>query len=286
MRTVVVTGAASGIGRATKELLESRGERVIGVDLHDSDVVVDLTTQAGPARAGRRGPRAQRRHDRRDRGDRRPDQLRARRTSRSTTSGRSPRWRVCARCSPGRRHRAPSSRPRWPACCRTTTSWSTCAWRTTRTPPSTGPTKLVETGLGDQLYATSKVALSRWVRRSAPADDWAGSRHPAERDRPGDRPDADDRAHARHPEKRERLAAQVPMPLVGFMEASAPAGPARVAAQRGEHPPVRPGRLHRRGRRRRDPRRLDLVSRTRQGRVATQSSSAGHCRAQCAETIS
>jgi NAD(P)-dependent dehydrogenase (short-subunit alcohol dehydrogenase family) len=43
-RTSVVTGSASGIGRATRELLENRGERVIGVDLHDADVTVDLTT--------------------------------------------------------------------------------------------------------------------------------------------------------------------------------------------------------------------------------------------------
>ena len=33
MRTYLVTGAASGIGKATKELLESRGNQVIGVDL-------------------------------------------------------------------------------------------------------------------------------------------------------------------------------------------------------------------------------------------------------------
>ncbi|GIF24365.1 NAD(P)-dependent dehydrogenase (short-subunit alcohol dehydrogenase family) [Actinoplanes tereljensis] len=46
-RTSVVTGSASGIGKATKELLESRGERVIGVDLHDADIEVDLTTAAG-----------------------------------------------------------------------------------------------------------------------------------------------------------------------------------------------------------------------------------------------
>lgn len=49
-RTAVVTGAASGIGRATAQLLESRGERVIGVDLHDADVTVDLSTPEGRER--------------------------------------------------------------------------------------------------------------------------------------------------------------------------------------------------------------------------------------------
>jgi NAD(P)-dependent dehydrogenase (short-subunit alcohol dehydrogenase family) len=48
-RTFVVTGAASGIGKATRELLIERGEKVIGVDLHDADVTVDLSTVAGRA---------------------------------------------------------------------------------------------------------------------------------------------------------------------------------------------------------------------------------------------
>jgi NAD(P)-dependent dehydrogenase (short-subunit alcohol dehydrogenase family) len=48
-RTSVVTGSASGIGNATKEVLECRGERVIGVDLHDADITVDLATAAGRA---------------------------------------------------------------------------------------------------------------------------------------------------------------------------------------------------------------------------------------------
>ena len=48
-RTYVITGAASGIGKATKELLESRGSTVIGVDLHDADVAADLTTAEGRA---------------------------------------------------------------------------------------------------------------------------------------------------------------------------------------------------------------------------------------------
>jgi NAD(P)-dependent dehydrogenase (short-subunit alcohol dehydrogenase family) len=49
VRTSVVTGSASGIGKATKELLESRGERVIGVDVHDAHVVADLSTAQGRA---------------------------------------------------------------------------------------------------------------------------------------------------------------------------------------------------------------------------------------------
>lgn len=47
MRINVVTGSASGIGKATKELLESRGERVIGVDLHNADVNITLETAEG-----------------------------------------------------------------------------------------------------------------------------------------------------------------------------------------------------------------------------------------------
>ena len=48
-RTNVVTGVASGIGKATATLLKSRGERVIGVDLHDADVTADLSSPDGLA---------------------------------------------------------------------------------------------------------------------------------------------------------------------------------------------------------------------------------------------
>jgi NAD(P)-dependent dehydrogenase (short-subunit alcohol dehydrogenase family) len=46
-RTYVMTGSASGIGRATKELLLSQGHRVIGVDLRDAEVITDLGTHSG-----------------------------------------------------------------------------------------------------------------------------------------------------------------------------------------------------------------------------------------------
>lgn len=46
-RTYVVTGSASGIGQATTKRLMDAGHHVIGVDLHDADVVADLATTAG-----------------------------------------------------------------------------------------------------------------------------------------------------------------------------------------------------------------------------------------------
>lgn len=48
-RTAVITGAASGIGKATAQLLTDRGHRVIGVDLAGADVDADLATPEGRA---------------------------------------------------------------------------------------------------------------------------------------------------------------------------------------------------------------------------------------------
>jgi NAD(P)-dependent dehydrogenase (short-subunit alcohol dehydrogenase family) len=48
-RTYVVTGAASGIGAATTRYLRQRRGRVIACDIHDADVIADLTTAEGRA---------------------------------------------------------------------------------------------------------------------------------------------------------------------------------------------------------------------------------------------
>jgi NAD(P)-dependent dehydrogenase (short-subunit alcohol dehydrogenase family) len=49
VRTYVVTGSGSGIGAATAARLRDRGHRVVGVDLHDADVTADLATEEGRA---------------------------------------------------------------------------------------------------------------------------------------------------------------------------------------------------------------------------------------------
>jgi len=51
MRTIVVTGSASGIGAAVQARLKLGGDAVVGVDLHDAEVRADLASAAGRADA-------------------------------------------------------------------------------------------------------------------------------------------------------------------------------------------------------------------------------------------
>jgi len=46
-RTYVVIGSASGIGLATKKKLEALGHKVIGIDIHEADIVADLSSHEG-----------------------------------------------------------------------------------------------------------------------------------------------------------------------------------------------------------------------------------------------
>ena len=50
-RTYVITGAGSGIGKATADLLREQGQTVIGVDLRGAEVEGDLGTPEGRAKA-------------------------------------------------------------------------------------------------------------------------------------------------------------------------------------------------------------------------------------------
>nr|WP_167383322.1 SDR family oxidoreductase [Gordonia lacunae] len=51
MKCYVVTGSASGMGRAVTEKLRAQGHTVIGVDLVDAEVLADLSTADGRHRA-------------------------------------------------------------------------------------------------------------------------------------------------------------------------------------------------------------------------------------------
>lgn len=47
LRTYVITGAGSGIGLATRQLLEAQGHQVIGTDIRNAEVIADLGTPEG-----------------------------------------------------------------------------------------------------------------------------------------------------------------------------------------------------------------------------------------------
>lgn len=51
MGTYVISGCGSGMGQATRSLLEKDGHRVLGVDVQNADVIADLATSAGRAAA-------------------------------------------------------------------------------------------------------------------------------------------------------------------------------------------------------------------------------------------
>ena len=52
-RRYIVTGSASGIGAATARILKQANNMVIGIDIHDADVVADLSTPQGRQDAAR-----------------------------------------------------------------------------------------------------------------------------------------------------------------------------------------------------------------------------------------
>jgi NAD(P)-dependent dehydrogenase (short-subunit alcohol dehydrogenase family) len=51
MGTYAITGSASGMGRATAQRLRGDGHTVIGVDIKDADIVADLSTPRGRSEA-------------------------------------------------------------------------------------------------------------------------------------------------------------------------------------------------------------------------------------------
>ncbi|MDT0166236.1 SDR family oxidoreductase [Actinotalea sp. AC32] len=226
MRTTVVTGAASGIGRATADLLRSRGERVVGVDRHEADVLADLSTSQGRAAMVAQVDELT--------GGRVDAVLAIAGTANKGTADVTVNvFGAVATLEGLRPLLAGSPSPR----AAVTSSMSSLLPHDALLvelclagdePAAVARAEhLLATGQGRVIYGSTKRAVARWVRRAAPTAQWAGAGIPLNAVAPGivETPMTADWIST--PEKREKLQGQVPMPLHGF---ATPEVPARLLA--------------------------------------------------------
>jgi NAD(P)-dependent dehydrogenase (short-subunit alcohol dehydrogenase family) len=170
-RTIVVTGAASGIGAATVERLTGKGQRVIGVDLRHADIDADLGTAAGRARMVTEVARLA------------PDGIDAVLAGAGISHPGKPRETVAinyfgavATLEGLRPMMARSSRPRAVAICSTAAFLPSA--RTVVDLCLAGDEARALDAIAAEpqtSYATSKNALSLWLRRAATRPEWAGT---------------------------------------------------------------------------------------------------------------
>lgn len=173
MSVIAITGSASGIGAATRNRVEAAGHRVVGVDLANAEVIADLTTEAGRGAAIAGVMRE---------------------------SGALDGLVVCAGVGPqiepastivslnyfGAQRLLVGLRP---ALANAKSAAAVAVSSNSSTLPG-ADNPLVEACLGDdesqarslaesldgpRVYAGSKLALARWVRRHAPTPEWAGA---------------------------------------------------------------------------------------------------------------
>ncbi|AVH22624.1 SDR family oxidoreductase [Nocardia cyriacigeorgica] len=173
-RTFLITGSASGIGAATSDYLRDQGIRVIGADLRGADITVDLATEAG------RGELVERA---REISDGRLDGVIACAGialfdpltiqvnyfgAVATLAGLRP---LLAEGTDPRAVVISSVASLHP----TDTETVDAALAGDEQAAVTAARAAIERGDGAQIYASSKAAIARWVRRTAITPDWAGA---------------------------------------------------------------------------------------------------------------
>ena len=222
MRTVVVTGSASGIGKALGELLTARGDRVIGVDLHDADVTVDLTSDDGRAALVDRV---------RELSGGTVDAVVANAGLAIGTPATVAvnYFGALATLEGLRPLLVGSPAPRAAATCSMASLMQgdpelVEAMLAGDEPRALARARAVaDAGLATLIYSSTKAALARWLRRSAPTPAWAGAHIPLNAIAPGvvETPMTSDLLATK--EQRTAMATVVPMPLNGYMGPQAPA---------------------------------------------------------------
>lgn len=176
MGTFVVSGSASGMGAATAGMLVDAGHRVIGVDVRDADVVADLSTPNGRATAV---TQVQSLADGRLEGV-------ALFAGIGGATGRDPRLLVSLNyfgsvelfdalrplLAAGGAGSAVAISSNSATC---QPGWSQELVEACLSGDEERARQVAQQGDSPTAYPATKTALARWVRRTAPGADWAGS---------------------------------------------------------------------------------------------------------------
>lgn len=220
-RTYVITGVASGIGKTTAAILSAAGHRIVGVDVRDADVIADLSTAEGRSGLFSAVNEASEGH---------VDAIIAVAgiAAPAPITIRVNYFGAVATLETLRPLLLRSDAPR----AAIVSSFSTlqdvddavvdaCLAGDESSAVEAAEAAVARDG-GMTLYASSKRAISRWVRRAAIRPEWAGAGIPVNAVGPGivispmTQPMLDD------PEQRAGLLRMVPMPLHGPSDATAP----------------------------------------------------------------
>jgi NAD(P)-dependent dehydrogenase (short-subunit alcohol dehydrogenase family) len=217
-RTYVVTGSASGIGKATAELLTEQGDRVIGVDIANAEVVADLGTAEGRQRLVEAVASAS--------GGTVDAVLAVAGLASPTPATAAVNFFGTVATLEGLRPLlAKSAAPRAVAVSSMAALFPPDEELLATFLDGDEPAALrraealaSDPQTGGLIYGTAKRALSRWVRRQAPTAEWAGAGIALNAIAPGvvNTPMTADFTATE--EGRAQLAQMVPMPLNGFFE--------------------------------------------------------------------
>ncbi len=216
-RTALLTGAASGIGKATAELLSNRGYSVIGADLKGTDISADLSTDEGRQSLVDQATRLS---------DGKIDAVLAiaglAHPTPATVAVNF--FGMVSTLTGLRRTLAKSDAPRavgvssmaslMPVDDSLVTALS--AWDEPAAMRRAGELEGTE---GDQLiYSSTKKAFAQWVRRNAPSVEWAGAGIPLNAVAPGVIATPMTAEYTSTEEARREILEMVPMPLNGIAE--------------------------------------------------------------------